>query len=86
MISKANQDSKEDNIWRVDKQLMLYMYYELNFFGDPSIQFKLIDSGSGNNQNSQSTSQSQPTQQSQPSSQSGSTTLQSTTGSSTTNK
>ena len=44
VISKANQDSKEDNIWRVgDRWTQLdtirFCYYELNLFGDPTINF-----------------------------------------------
>lgn len=37
VISKANQDSKEDNIWRIDEEYMRYVYYELTLFGDPCI-------------------------------------------------
>ena len=39
VISRANQDSKEDNLWRIDEKYMRYCYYELNYFGDPSIAF-----------------------------------------------
>ena len=38
-ISKANQDSKEDNIFLIDRSCMRWTYYELNLFGDPSLSF-----------------------------------------------
>lgn len=58
-ISKANQDSKEDNAYRIDEPCMRLLYYNLNFFGDPAIQFKYLDSSltdykSQNNQGEQS--------------------------------
>ena len=81
VIGKANQDSKEDNIWRINNNDMRYTYYELNLFGDPSIQLKLVDSG--NNQN-QPNSQSNNQPSSQSSTQSGSTSQQSTTTTSST--
>jgi hypothetical protein len=39
-ISKANQDSKEDNLYRIDEGAMLWCYYEITFFGDPTLKFK----------------------------------------------
>jgi len=72
VISEANQDSKEDNIWRINF-IMIGIYYELTLFGDPTLQFKYLDSSLAN---SQSTPQSQP--QTQPSSQLISTTTTST--------
>jgi hypothetical protein len=43
IISKANQDSKEDNIWLInvsnDVDYMRYVFYSLNLFGDPTISF-----------------------------------------------
>jgi hypothetical protein len=41
IISKANQDSKQDNLYRIneDSGCMRYCYYELNFFGDPAVAF-----------------------------------------------
>ena len=41
VISKANQDSKEDNIYRIndDDQIMRWVFYELNLFGDPMVGF-----------------------------------------------
>ncbi|MFH1013056.1 MAG: C25 family cysteine peptidase [Thermoplasmatota archaeon] len=38
-ISKANQDSKEDNIFLIDRSCIRWTFYELNLFGDPSIDF-----------------------------------------------
>ncbi len=38
-ISKANQDSKEDNIFLIDRSCMRWTFYELNLFGDPAIDF-----------------------------------------------
>ena len=37
VISEANQDSKEDNIWRIGENCMRWCYYELNLFGDPAV-------------------------------------------------
>ncbi|HEC77085.1 MAG TPA: hypothetical protein ENI33_07510 [Thermoplasmatales archaeon] len=34
-IGKANQDSKEDNLYRINEKAMRWCYYELNLFGDP---------------------------------------------------
>lgn len=65
VISKANQDSREDNLWRIDEPSMRFVYYELTLFGDPSVQFKYV--GSESNQNDQSSPQSNP--QSNPSPQ-----------------
>ncbi|HUS99601.1 MAG TPA: C25 family cysteine peptidase [Candidatus Thermoplasmatota archaeon] len=72
VISKANQDSKEDNAWRINLVFGIYrgLYYELNYFGDPSISFKYLDSSLVS---SQSTSQSNP--QSKPSVQPSSPTI-----------
>jgi hypothetical protein len=38
-LGKANQDSKEDNLPRVNQQAMRWCYYEINLFGDPTIDF-----------------------------------------------
>ena len=38
-IGKANQDSKEDNLYRVHKACMRWCYYQLNLFGDPTLSF-----------------------------------------------
>ena len=40
-IGKANQDSKEDNIYRVNEDCMRWCTYELNVFGDPTVS--LVD-------------------------------------------
>ena len=41
VISMAHQDSKEDNLWRINEDCMRWCYYGLNLFGDPSIGFPL---------------------------------------------
>lgn len=38
-IGKANQDSKEDNLFIIDRSCIRWTYYELNLFGDPSVDF-----------------------------------------------
>jgi hypothetical protein len=38
-IGKANSDSKEDNIYRINDSCMRWCCYELNLFGDPSVSF-----------------------------------------------
>ena len=35
-VSKANQDSKEDNLYRIGEPCMRWCTYELNLFGDPA--------------------------------------------------
>ncbi len=39
VISKANQDSKEDNVYRINSACMRWCYYQLNYFGDPALAF-----------------------------------------------
>ncbi|MBC7080935.1 MAG: choice-of-anchor J domain-containing protein [Thermoplasmatales archaeon] len=39
-IGKANQDSKEDNLYRLQQNCMRWCYYELNLLGDPEIKIK----------------------------------------------
>ncbi len=41
-IGKANQDSKEDNFWRIDEigMHMYHVYYNTNLFGDPYVKIK----------------------------------------------
>jgi hypothetical protein len=39
-IGRANQDSKEDNIYRINDGAMRWVYYQLNLFGDPSVAIK----------------------------------------------
>ena len=41
-IGVANQDSKEDNIYRINEPCMRWCYYELNLFGDPQIALKPV--------------------------------------------
>jgi hypothetical protein len=36
-IGRANADSKEDNLYRIRQSCMRWCYYELNLFGDPSL-------------------------------------------------
>jgi hypothetical protein len=37
IISKANQDSKEDNLHLITRSMIRWTYYELNLFGDPVV-------------------------------------------------
>lgn len=39
VISEANQDSKEDNLFLIERSMMRWVYYQLNLFGDPTIAF-----------------------------------------------
>ncbi len=39
-LGKANADSKEDNLYRIDESCMRWCYYEINLFGDPAIAIK----------------------------------------------
>jgi hypothetical protein len=41
IIGKANQDSKEDNIFLLERATMRWTYYELNLFGDPSVPIRV---------------------------------------------
>ncbi|MFH1101624.1 MAG: C25 family cysteine peptidase [Methanobacteriota archaeon] len=41
VISKANQDSKTDLIPLINQQRMRWCFYEITFFGDPTVEFKL---------------------------------------------
>jgi hypothetical protein len=34
-LGRANQDSKEDNLWDINGSCIRWCYYELNLFGDP---------------------------------------------------
>lgn len=38
-IGKANHDSKEDNLNRINAPCMRWCYYQLNLFGDPTLTF-----------------------------------------------
>jgi hypothetical protein len=39
VISQANQDSKEDNLYLIGRSCMRWTYYQLNLFGDPALSF-----------------------------------------------
>ncbi|MGC9308203.1 MAG: C25 family cysteine peptidase [Thermoplasmatota archaeon] len=39
-LGRANQDSKTDNLWRINGDCMRWCCYELNLFGDPEIAIK----------------------------------------------
>jgi hypothetical protein len=41
-IGRANQDSKEDNLYRISDDYMRWIYYELNVFGDPTVALTSI--------------------------------------------
>ena len=43
-IGRANQDSKEDNLWRIDEMGMEFSYKVITLFGDPAVKFKYLDS------------------------------------------
>ena len=40
-IGAANQDSKEDNLYLINRSCMRWVYYETNLFGDPSVTFHI---------------------------------------------
>jgi len=40
-IGRANQDSKEDNLYRIDDECMRWCTYELNVFGDPTVALRV---------------------------------------------
>jgi len=42
-LGRANQDSKEDNIWRINELVMRFCFYELTLFGDPAAVLKDVD-------------------------------------------
>ena len=39
-LAKANQDSKEDNLYRINESCMRWCTYQLMLFGDPTVAFK----------------------------------------------
>jgi hypothetical protein len=41
-LGRANQDSKEDNVYRIDEPAMRWTYYQLNLFGDPTVAIKPV--------------------------------------------
>ncbi|DAC72753.1 MAG TPA: hypothetical protein DSN98_03785, partial [Thermoplasmata archaeon] len=38
-IGRANHDSKEDNLFLIQRSCMRWCYYETNLFGDPAVRF-----------------------------------------------
>ncbi len=40
-LGRANQDSKEDNLYLIDRSCMRWTYYELTLFGDPSVALRV---------------------------------------------
>jgi hypothetical protein len=44
VISRANQDSKEDNLFLIERSCMRWCYYQLHLFGDPSLSFHISSS------------------------------------------
>ncbi|MGC9308418.1 MAG: C25 family cysteine peptidase, partial [Thermoplasmatota archaeon] len=40
-LGQANQDSKEDNLHLINRSCMRWTYYELNLFGDPSVELRV---------------------------------------------
>lgn len=42
-LGKANQDSKEDNLYRINEEFMRTPYYGINLFGDPAVKMKISD-------------------------------------------
>ena len=43
-VGRANHDSKEDNLYRINDSCMRWCYYELNLFGDPTVEFRWVAS------------------------------------------
>jgi hypothetical protein len=39
-IGRANHDSKEDNLFLIQRSCMRWVYYETNLFGDPAVTFQ----------------------------------------------
>jgi hypothetical protein len=39
-IGRANHDSKEDNLFLIQRSCMRWVYYETNLFGDPAVAFQ----------------------------------------------
>ncbi|UCE17189.1 MAG: hypothetical protein JSV84_09805 [Gemmatimonadota bacterium] len=39
-LGRANQDSKEDNLYRIDEPAMRWCTYQLNLFGDPTVALR----------------------------------------------
>ncbi len=43
-LGRANHDSKEDNLYRINESCMRWCYYEITLFGDPAMSFKGVAS------------------------------------------
>jgi len=43
-LGRAHQDSKEDNLYRINEACMRWCYYETTLFGDPTIRLKQVRS------------------------------------------
>lgn len=41
-LGRANQDAKEDNLYRINEPAMLWSYNELTLFGDPTLSVKRV--------------------------------------------
>jgi len=41
-LGRANHDSKEDNLYRINESCMRWCYYEATLFGDPTVAIKSI--------------------------------------------
>jgi hypothetical protein len=42
-LGRANQDSKEDNLWDINGSCIRWCYYELTLFGDPAQRFRFAE-------------------------------------------
>ena len=42
-LARANHDSKEDNLYRVNQDCMRWCYYEINLFGDPTVRVQGVE-------------------------------------------
>ncbi|MEM0466961.1 MAG: C25 family cysteine peptidase [Candidatus Thermoplasmatota archaeon] len=40
-LGQVNHDSKEDNLYMIDRSCMRWVYYETNLFGDPAVALKV---------------------------------------------
>jgi len=40
-LGRANHDSKEDNLFMIQRSCMRWCYYETNLFGDPAVSFSI---------------------------------------------
>ncbi len=47
-IGRANSDSKEDNLAIIDRSCIRWCYYQLNLFGDPSLQINEFENNPPN--------------------------------------